>query len=130
MKTYYAITSTSGKSCDIVAITDNKERAENIKKLYNNICTSVYHIEEFYEGGETDEMFFFVCAFQNGRIYAHPQAFCLSEKWIDKIDECCDDDAVEYTTDVFARDKEHAIQKAKDLWEKYKSNKEATDGNL
>ena len=129
MKTYYAITSTSGKSCNIVAITDNKERAENIKKLYDNACTGVYHIEEFYEGGEIDEMLFLVCAFLDGHIYAHPQAFCLSEKWIDKINES-HDNAVKYTTDVFARDKEHAIQKAKDLWEKYKSNKEATDGNL
>ena len=128
MKTYYAITSTSGKSCNIVAITDNKERAENIKKLYDNACTGVYHIEEFYEGGEIDEMLFLVCAFLDGHIYAHPQAFCLSKKWIDKINES-HDNAVEYTTDVFARDKEHAIQKAKDLWEKYKSNKEATDGN-
>lgn len=128
MKTYYAVTSASGKFCDIVAITDNKERAENIKKLYDNACTGVYHIEEFYEGGEIDEMLFLVCAFLDGHIYAHPQVFCLSEKWIDKINES-HDNAVKYTTDVFARDKEHAIQKAKDLWEKYKSNKEATDGN-
>ena len=129
MKTYYAVTSASGKFCDIVAITDNKERAENIKKLYDNACTGVYHIEEFYEGGEIDEMLFLVCAFLDGHIYAHPQAFCLSKKWIDKINES-HDNAVKYTTDVFARDKEHAIQKAKDLWEKYKSNKEATDGDL
>ena len=129
MKTYYAVTSASGKFCDIVAITDNKERAENIKKLYDNACTGVYHIEEFYEGGEIDEMLFLVCAFLDGHIYVHPQAFCLSKKWIDKINES-HDNAVKYTTDVFARDKEHAIQKAKDLWEKYKSNKEATDGNL
>ena len=128
MKTYYAVTSASGKFCDIVAITDNKERAENIKRLYDNACTGVYHIEEFYEGGEIDEMLFLVCAFLDGHIYAHPQAFCLSKKWIDKINES-HDNAVKYTTDVFARDKEHAIQKAKDLWEKYKSNKEATDGN-
>ena len=129
MKTYYAVTSASGKFCDIVAITDNKERAENIKKLYDNACTGVYHIEEFYEGGEIDEMLFLVCAFLDGHIYAHHQVFCLREKWIDKINEG-HDGVVEYTTDVFARDKEHAIQKAKDLWEKYKSNKEATDGDL
>ena len=129
MKTYYAIISKSGKSRDITAITDNKKRAENIKNLYNNATNSVHYIEEVYEGGEIDEMFFFVCAFLDGQIHVIPQAFCLSEKWIDKIHES-DDDAIKYSIDVFARDKEHAIQKAKDLWEKYKSNKEATDGNL
>ena len=129
MKTYYAIISKSGKSRDITAITDNKKRAENIKKLYNNATNSVHYVEEVYEGGEIDEMFFFVCVFLDGQIHVIPQAFCLSEKWIDKINES-HDNAVKYTTDVFARDKEHAIQKAKDLWEKYKSNKEATDGNL
>ena len=130
MKTYYAVTSTSGKSCDIVAITDNKERAENIKKLYDSNCLGVYHVEELYDGGEIDEMPFFVCAYLNGHIYAHPESFCLGEKWVDKIHEYCDDDIVKYTTDVFAKDKEHAIQKAKDLWEKYKSNKEGNDENL
>ena len=127
MKTYYAITSASGKFCDIVAITDNKEREENIKKLYDNACTGVYHIEEFNEGGEIDEMLFLVCAFLDGHIYAHPQAFCLSKKWIDKINES-HDNAVKYTTDVFARDKEHAIQKAKDLRTHYKSTQQAAAG--
>lgn len=126
MKTYYVITSASGKFYDIVAITDNKERAENIKELYNKYCCDVYHVEEFYEGGEIGEMFFFVCAFLDGHIYAHPQIFCLGEKQTDKINECCDG-VIEYTTDVFAKDREHAIQKAKDLWEKYKSNREVNE---
>lgn len=129
MKTYYAVTSTSSKSYDIVAITDNKERAENIKKLYDSNCLGVYHVEEFYEGGEIDEMSFFVCSYLDGQIHAIPQSFCLSEKWVDKIHES-NDGVIEYTTDVFARSKEHAIQKAKDLWEKYKSNKEGNDENL
>lgn len=129
MKTYYAVTSTSGKSCDVIAITDNKERAENIKKLYDNNCVGAYHVEELYDGGEIDEMPYFVCSYLDGQIHTIPQAFCISEEWVDKIHES-HDGVIEYTTDVFARDKEHAIQKAKDLWEKYKSNKEATDGNL
>ena len=85
MKTYYAIISKSGKSRDIIAITDNKKRAENIKKLYNNATNSVHYAEEVYEGGEIDEMFFFVCVFLDGQIHVIPQAFCLSEKCIAKI---------------------------------------------
>lgn len=129
MKTYYAVISKSGKSRDITAITDNKKRAENIKKLYNDATCDVHYVEELYEGGEIDEMSFFVCSYLDGQIHAVPQAFCLSEEWVDKIHES-DDDTIEYTVDVFAKDREHAIQKAKDLWEKYKSNREVNDENL
>lgn len=62
MKTYYAIISKSGKSRDITAITDNKKRAENIKKLYNNATNSVYYVEEVYEGGEKLMKCFSLCA--------------------------------------------------------------------
>ena len=36
MKTFYAVTDGDYSDYHIIAITDNKERAENIKKLYGN----------------------------------------------------------------------------------------------
>lgn len=35
MKTFYAVTDGDYSDYHIIAITDNKERAENIKKLYS-----------------------------------------------------------------------------------------------
>lgn len=75
MKTYYAVTSTSGKSCDIVAITDNKERAENIKKLYDSNCLGVYHVEELYDGGEIDTV-----------MMCQPMRTCLIVEMYDEVE--------------------------------------------
>lgn len=46
MKTFYAITDGDYSDYHIIAITDNKERAENIKKLYRSKYSEPM-IEEF-----------------------------------------------------------------------------------
>ena len=47
MKTFYAVTDGDYSDCHIIAITDNKERAENIKKLYSGGYSEPI-IEEFF----------------------------------------------------------------------------------
>lgn len=46
MKTFYAVTDGDYSDYHIIAITDNKERAENIKKLYSGNYSEPM-IEEF-----------------------------------------------------------------------------------
>lgn len=47
MKTFYAVTDGDYSDYHIIAITDNKERAENIKKLYSGEYSEPM-IEEFF----------------------------------------------------------------------------------
>lgn len=49
MKTFYAVTDGDYSDYHIIAITDNKERAENIKKLYSSKYSEPM-IEEFFDG--------------------------------------------------------------------------------
>lgn len=56
MKTFYAVTDGDYSDYHIIAITDNKERAENIKKLYSSNYSEPM-IEEFFDGESKDEIF-------------------------------------------------------------------------
>ena len=48
MKTFYAVTDGDYSDYHIIAITDNKERAENIKKLYSgNYSEPIY--KKYYD---------------------------------------------------------------------------------
>lgn len=54
MKTFYAVTDGDYSDYHIIAITDNKERAENIKKLYSSKYSEPM-IEEFFDGEAKNE---------------------------------------------------------------------------
>lgn len=122
MKKYYAITTGSYSSYHIIAITDSEERANNLKKIYGNDT----YIEEYFEGGAVDEGYFYVCAHTDGTFSVCAQTLCDEEKQINKIFENTEASCgwIRYSVNVFARDANHAIKVAQDLWAEYKAKKE------
>lgn len=125
MKTFYAVTDGDYSDYHIVAITDNKERAENIKKLYTKSYSEPM-IEEFFDGEAKDEMLYCVEHRIDGSYCAKPQDFGMCNfADVNVVHECiCTSDWLEYLVDVFAKDENHAIKIAQDLWAEYKAKKE------
>lgn len=123
MKTFYAVTDGDYPDYHIVAITDNKERAENIKKLYSDNYSEPM-IEEFFDGEAKDEMFYCVEHRTDGSYRARPQDFDMCNFADVNVVYECNGSWLEYYVDVFAKDGNHAIKIAQDLWAEYKAKKE------
>ena len=124
MKTFYAVTDGDYSDYHIIAITDDKERAENIKKLYSGKYSEPM-IEEFFDGESKDECPYYVTYRTNGDYDAFPQNFdmeTLSD--INIVKENISNGWWEYSVLVIAKDKNHAIKIAQDLWAEYKAKKE------
>lgn len=125
MKTFYAITDGDYSDYHIIAITDNKERAENIKKLYSGEYSEPM-IEEFFDSESKDKMLYDVWYKTNGSYYVSLQDFDMKKHFdINIIDEnVLHNDWWKYRVLVMAKDKNHAIKIAQDLWTEYKAKKE------
>ena len=126
MKTYYAVTDGDYSDYHIIAITDNKERAENIKKLYSGEYSEPM-IEEFFDSESKDEAFYDVWYEANGSYSVRLQEFDKNYKFfnINIIEEnAIRDDWWRYRVLVMAKGKNHAIKIAQDLWAEYKAKKE------
>ena len=123
MKTFYAVTAGDYSDYHIIAITDNKERAENIKKLYENDYYKPM-IEEFFDGEAKDEMFYSVKHRTDGTYSVYPQDFDMRNFANVNVVYEGTGDWLEYYVDVFAKDENHAIKIAQDLWAEYKAKKE------
>lgn len=124
MKTFYAVTAGDYSDYHIIAITDNKERAENIKKLYENDYYKPM-IEEFFDGEAKDEALYSVRYRTNGVYEASTQDFDMCNLAdINVICEAINSDWLVYGVCVMAKDENHAIKIAQDLWAEYKAKKE------
>lgn len=78
MKTFYAVTDGDYSDYHIIAITDNKERAENIKKLYSGKYSEPM-IEEFFDGESKDEALYDVWYKTDGSYELFLQGFDMNE---------------------------------------------------
>lgn len=125
MKTFYAVTDGDYSDYHIIAITDNKERAENIKKLYSGKHSEPI-IEEFFDSESKDEAFYCVRYDTDGSYDVNLRDFD-SEHFsnINIINEnTFYNDWWKYRVFVMAKDKPHAIKIAQDLWAEHKAKKE------
>jgi hypothetical protein len=124
MKTFYAVTDGDYSDYHIIAITDDKERAENIKKLYST-GNSEPMIEEFLDGEPKDEFLYYVTCRANGCYDAFPQDFDMESLFDTNIvKENISNGWWKYSVLVMAKDENHAIKIAQDLWAEYKARKE------
>lgn len=78
MKTFYAVTDGDYSDYHIIAITDNKERAENIKKLYSGGYSEPI-IEEFFDGESKDAALYDVWYKTDGSYKLFLQDFDMKE---------------------------------------------------
>ena len=124
MKTFYAVTDGDYSDYHIIAITDNKERAENIKRLYEKNYSEPM-IEEFFDGESKDEALYSVRYRTDGSYGVFLQDFDMSKFTdINIIHEAVGSDWWKYYVVVSAKDKDRAIKIAQDLWAEYKAKKE------
>lgn len=125
MKTFYAVTAGDYSDYRIIAITDNKERAENIKKLYSGKYSEPM-IEEFFDSESKDEGIYYITYRADGGYDAFLQDFDVTNlSDINIINEnSFSDDWWKYSVLVMAKDEHHAIKIAQDLWAEYKAKKE------
>lgn len=125
MKTFYAVTDGDYSDCHIIAITDNKERAENIKKLYATNWSEPT-IEEFFDGKAKDEALYSVRYDKDGNYDVSLRDFDSDNSFnINIINESIfHDDWWKYRVFVMAKSKDQAIKIAQDLWTEYKAKKE------
>ena len=125
MKTFYAVTAGDYSDYHIIAITDNEERAENIKKLYSGKYSEPM-IEEFFDGEAKNEALYDVLYCADGSYDVTLQNFdngYYSD--INIIRESVPHNHWwEYQVLVMAKDEHHAIKIAQDLWAEYKAKKE------
>lgn len=127
MKTFYAITDGDYSDYRIIAITDNKERAENIKKLYSSDYSEPM-IEEFFDGEPEDGILYDVWYRTDGSYYVSSQDFDMKKHFdINIVKENnlhLYNDWWKYRVLVMAKSKDHAIKIAQDLWAEYRARKE------
>lgn len=125
MKTFYAVTDGDYSDYHIIAITDNKERAENIKKLYGNNYSEPM-IEEFFDGEAKNEALYDVVYKTDGSYKVFLRDFDMNElSNINIVNEnTFHNDWWKYRVLVMAKDRTHAIKIAQDLWAEYKAKKE------
>ena len=125
MKTFYAVTDGDYSDYHIIAITDNKERAENIKKLYSSKYSEPM-IKEFFDGEAKNEALYDVLYCADGSYDVTLQDFDmknLSDINIVK-ESILRNGWWKYSVLVIAKDEKHAIKIAQDLWAEYKAKKE------
>ena len=125
MKTFYAVTDGDYSDYRIIAITDNKERAENIKKLYSGKYSEPM-IEEFFDSESKDEGFYYIIYRTDGSYDMFLQDFDVRKLSNINIvkENILRDDWWKYSVLVMAKDENHAIKIAQDLWAEYKAKKE------
>ena len=125
MKTFYAVTDGDYSDYHIIAITDNKERAENIKKLYSSKYSEPM-IEEFFDEEAKSEVLYDVLYNTDGSYNVNLQTF--DKKYFSDINIIRENILCnhwwKYQVLVIAKDKNHAIKIAQDLWAEYRAKKE------
>lgn len=124
MKTFYTVDINDRT----VAVTDSLKRAKDISKMYSK---DIKRDEEIYICKYTDndvigERPFTVESYTNGDFFVTEQNFYTGH--INEIVKGCKNiwgnQLLNYEVDVFAKNKDHAIKIAQDLWAEYKAKKE------
>lgn len=130
MKTFYAVTVGRYSSYHIIAITDNKERADDIAKIYyDDTWDDEPRVEEFVDSGVIDDVLWNVTAKADGSYYVYNEEF--DKKDVNVIKEVLPSIfnnfgkiGEKYSVCVFAKFEDQAIKIAQDLWAEYKAKKE------
>lgn len=122
MKKFYAVTAGDYSDYHIVAITDDKEKAEHIKYLYdrgNSYCETA-NIEEYRDVMQDGLARYSVCIYSSGSLWVKINFDTLMESQRD-INMVKKNSCGSYFVDVKAKDKDHAIKIASDLIAQYKA---------
>lgn len=126
MKKFYAVTAGDYSDYHIVAITDEKEKAERIKYLYErcsgcyNGCYEEANIEEYCDTMQDGLARYSVCIYSSGSLWVKINFDTLMESQRD-INMVKKNSCGSYFVDVKAKDKDHAIKIASDLIAQYKA---------
>ena len=129
MKTYYAIASGIYSDYHVIAITDDRKKAEHFRKVYNETNRESADIEEFEEMVIRNRVRFVVVVHTNGRAdYVRVDEYDEYKKHENSVRELPYDkrnpNQTFYEVFLSARDKEHALKTAYDMIAVYKAQKE------
>lgn len=129
MKTYYAITSGCYSDYHIIAITDDRKKAEHFCKIYNETNRESADIEEFEEMVVRNRIRFIVVVHTNGRAdYVRIDEYDEYKEHENSVCELPYDkrnpNQTFYEVFLSAKDKEHALKAAHDMIAVYKAQKE------
>ena len=129
MKTYYAITSGICSDYRVIAITDDRKKAEHFCKVYNETNRESSDIEEFEEMVVRNRIRFVVVVHTNGRAdYVRIDEYDDYKEHENSVCELPYDkrnpNQTFYEVFLSAKDKEHALKSAYDMIAVYKAQKE------
>lgn len=129
MKTYYAITSGYYSDYHIIAITDDRKKAEHFCEVYNETNRESADIEEFEEMVIRNRIRFVVVVHTNGRAdYVRVDEYDEYKEHENSVCELPYDkrnpNQTFYEVFLSAKDKEHALKAAYDMIAVYKAQKE------
>ena len=129
MKTYYAITSGIYSNYHVIAITDDRKKAEHFRKVYNETNRESADIEEFEEMVVRNRIRFVVVVHTNGRVdYVRVDEYDEYKEHENSVCELPYDkrnpNQTFYEVFLSAKDKEHALKSAYDMIAVYKAQKE------
>ena len=129
MKTYYAITSGIYSNYHVIAITDDRKKAEHFRKVYNETNRESADIEEFEEMVVRNRIRFVVVVHTNGRAdYVRIDEYDEYKEHESSVCELPYDkrnpNQTFYEVFLSAKDKEHALKAAYDMIAVYKAQKE------
>lgn len=129
MKTYYAIISGCYSNYHVIAITDDRKKAEHFRKVYNETNRESADIEEFEEMVIRNRVRFVVVVHTNGRAdYVRVDEYDEYKEHENSVCELPYDkrnpNQTFYEVFLSAKDKEHALKAAYDMIAIYKAQKE------
>lgn len=125
MKTYYAITSGCYSDYHIIAITDDRKKAEHFCKVYNETNRDSADIEEFEEMIVRNRIRFIVFVYTDGRAdYVRVDEYDEYKAYENSVRELKNLNQTFYEVFLSAKDKEHALKVVHDMIAVYKAQKE------
>lgn len=130
MKTFYAVTSGCYSEYHIIAITDSKECADNIAKIYgDDYWNDDTRVEKFVDSGVIEDAVWKVSVRADGSYRVYDTVFDkenvnVIKEILPSISNNFGKIGEKYSVCVFAKSKDHAIKIAQDLWAEYKAEKE------
>lgn len=111
-----------------VAVTDNLKRAKDISSMYSKGLKrdEEIYICQYIDNEKMGERPFTVESYTSGNFYVEEKDFYIGH--INEIFKGCKNiwgnQLLNYEVNVFAKDENHAIKIAQDLWAEYKAKKE------
>lgn len=128
MKTYYAITSGCYSDYHVIAITDDRKKAEHFCEIYNKTNRESADIEEFEEMVVRNRIRFIVVIHTDGREpYIRIDEYSEYKEYENPVREIpykYGEAKTFFEVFLSAKDKEHALKTAYDMIAQYKARKE------